>query len=210
MTPPDIQKNSVFLYLPLAFILTACSSSVPSFETTLKDNQVLVNNPYVSTQPLSTFQAPGFWDEGLEASASGAKKIIIDKKAQRAYYYIGSQLVAESPVSTGKYSSSTPAGAFHISMKNQDHVSLNYGSVVKKGTGETVNGAADLRSATIPVGCRFKPAPMPYFMRVNGPVGMHEGFLPGYPASHGCIRLPHEMAKKFFEKTPVGTSVIVR
>lgn len=210
MTPLDIQKNSLFLYLSLAFLLTACSSSVPSFETTLKDNKIFINNPYLATQPQSTFQAPGFWDEGLEASASGAKKIIIDKKAQRAFYYIGSQLVAEAPVSTGKSSGSTPAGSFHISMKNEDHVSLNYGSVVKKATGEEVDGAADLRSAKIPAGCRFKPAPMPYFMRVNGPVGMHEGFLPGYPASHGCIRLPHDMAKKFFEKTPVGTPVIVR
>ena len=48
---------------------------------------------------------------------------------------------------------------------------------------------------------------MPYFLRVHGGIGMHAGYLPGYPASHGCIRLPKEMALKFFEDAPVGTPV---
>ena len=51
---------------------------------------------------------------------------------------------------------------------------------------------------------------MPYFLRVHGGVGMHAGYLPGYPASHGCIRLPKEMALKFFEDAPVGTPVEIR
>jgi len=58
-----------------------------------------------------------------------------------------------------------------------------------------------------PQGTVFRGAPMPYFLRVHGGIGMHAGYLPGYPASHGCIRLPKEMALKFFEDAPVGTPV---
>lgn len=51
---------------------------------------------------------------------------------------------------------------------------------------------------------------MPYFMRIHGGIGMHAGYLPGYPASHGCIRLPKEMAVHFFENAAVGAPVTVR
>lgn len=51
---------------------------------------------------------------------------------------------------------------------------------------------------------------MPYFMRVNGAVGIHEGYLPGHPSSHGCIRIPHLIAANLFEVAPVGTRVIVK
>jgi lipoprotein-anchoring transpeptidase ErfK/SrfK len=51
---------------------------------------------------------------------------------------------------------------------------------------------------------------MPYFLRFNGAVGMHAGYLPGYPASHGCIRLPLEMARHFYNNSSHGTPVIVR
>lgn len=61
-----------------------------------------------------------------------------------------------------------------------------------------------------PRGTVFQGAPMPYFLRVHGGIGMHAGYLPGYPASHGCIRLPKEMALKFFEDAPVGTPVEIR
>jgi lipoprotein-anchoring transpeptidase ErfK/SrfK len=50
---------------------------------------------------------------------------------------------------------------------------------------------------------------MPYFMRFAGGVGMHQGFLPGYAASHGCIRMPEFMARKFFDNVRKGTPVRV-
>ena len=51
---------------------------------------------------------------------------------------------------------------------------------------------------------------MPYFLRIHGGIGMHAGYLPGYPASHGCIRLPERLAEKFFENASVGTPVEIR
>jgi lipoprotein-anchoring transpeptidase ErfK/SrfK len=51
---------------------------------------------------------------------------------------------------------------------------------------------------------------MPYFMRFNNGIGMHAGYLPGYPASHGCVRMPQDLAEAFFRHAPVGTTVEVR
>ena len=50
---------------------------------------------------------------------------------------------------------------------------------------------------------------MPYFMRIVGGVGMHAGYLPGYPASHGCIRMPEFMAENFFKSVSTGTPVTI-
>jgi lipoprotein-anchoring transpeptidase ErfK/SrfK len=58
-----------------------------------------------------------------------------------------------------------------------------------------------------PPATTFRGAPMPYFLRIQGGIGMHAGYLPGYPASHGCIRLPERMAVRFFQNAPVGTPV---
>jgi L,D-transpeptidase catalytic domain len=61
----------------------------------------------------------------------------------------------------------------------------------------------------IPPGCHYTPAPMPYFMEFSKYVGMHAGFLPGYPASHGCVRMPRDLAAEFFARVHVGTPVKV-
>ena len=51
---------------------------------------------------------------------------------------------------------------------------------------------------------------MPHFLRFNYGIGMHAGYLPGYAASHGCVRMPKSMAQKFFEHSEIGTPVIVK
>ena len=61
----------------------------------------------------------------------------------------------------------------------------------------------------VPRGGKFIPAPMHYFMRFHGADGMHAGYLPGYPASHGCVRMPEQMAIAFFNAVEVGTPVRV-
>ena len=61
----------------------------------------------------------------------------------------------------------------------------------------------------VPRGGKFIPAPMRYFMRFHGADGMHAGYLPGYPASHGCVRMPEQLAIAFFRAVDVGTPVTV-
>jgi lipoprotein-anchoring transpeptidase ErfK/SrfK len=72
-----------------------------------------------------------------------------------------------------------------------------------------LNDNVDIRVDKIPPGAVYYAAPMPNFMRITGGVGMHTGYLPGYAASHGCIRMPHQMSEKFFENVVVGTPVII-
>jgi lipoprotein-anchoring transpeptidase ErfK/SrfK len=62
----------------------------------------------------------------------------------------------------------------------------------------------------VPPGGVFAGSPMPFFMRLgHSAVGLHQGFLPGVPDSHGCIRMPERMVKIFFENAPTGTPVTI-
>jgi lipoprotein-anchoring transpeptidase ErfK/SrfK len=67
-----------------------------------------------------------------------------------------------------------------------------------------------LKVDSAPSGTRYRGAPMWWFMRLtNYGVGMHVGILPGYPASHGCIRLPADIAKMIYDKVRIGTRVVI-
>ena len=79
-----------------------------------------------------------------------------------------------------------------------------------KVTGQMVDDNVDIREhKEVPEGLVYYAAPMPNFMRFHRGIGMHTGYLPGYAASHGCIRMPHHMSEKFFENVEIGTPVIV-
>jgi lipoprotein-anchoring transpeptidase ErfK/SrfK len=144
-----------------------------------------------------------YWDgDGVP----GQPSIKINVENQRAYFYKGNQIVGVSPVSTGREGHDTGPGKFHVMDKDIDHISSLYGDYVDKNGQVVVQNVEDNKDPK-PRGTVFRGAPMPYFLRVHGGIGMHAGYLPGYPASHGCIRLPKEMAHKFFEDAPVGTPV---
>lgn len=137
---------------------------------------------------------------------SGSPSMTINLTEQRIYYYKGGQLAGVSTISSGREGYSTPTGSFKITQKNRDHKSSLYGNYVD-AQGNILQKEVDVRKDPKPPGARFDGADMRYFMRVTGAVGMHEGYLPGFPASHGCIRLPPHMAHVFFRETPLGTPV---
>ncbi|MDQ6624478.1 MAG: L,D-transpeptidase family protein [Verrucomicrobiota bacterium] len=146
-----------------------------------------------------------YWDgDGV----SGKPSVKIRLAEQRAYFYKGGSLVGISQLSTGREGLVTPSGSFSISQKDKDHVSSKYGDYVDTADNVVVPNV-DVTKDPKPPGTRFKGAPMPYFMRIVGGVGMHAGYLPGYPASHGCIRMPEFMAENFFNSVSVGTPVSV-
>jgi lipoprotein-anchoring transpeptidase ErfK/SrfK len=147
-----------------------------------------------------------YWDgDGV----TGHPSIKIDLENQRAYFYKGNQMVGVSVVSTGREGYNTPPGEFRVVQKDVDHASSLYGDYVDR-SGQVVERNVELGKDPRPRGTVFQGAPMPHFLRIQGGIGMHAGYLPGYPASHGCIRLPHGMAVKFFEDAPVGTPVVIR
>ena len=73
-----------------------------------------------------------------------------------------------------------------------------------------VKSNIDVRKDSQPRGTHFDGARMPYCMHFNGGYAMHEGYVPPYAASHGCIRLPGDAARKLFAEIPIGTLVMVQ
>jgi len=163
--------------------------------------------PRPETDPGAALPDPeSYWaGDGVRGEA----RIKINLEQQRAYFYKGSTLVGVSRISTGQEGHDTPPGHYRITQKNRNHRSNLYGIIRDKTTGEVINDDADSRVDKVPPGCEFVGAPMWNFMRFHGGIGMHTGYLPGYNASHGCVRMPDRMAKKFFEHSEVGTPVIV-
>lgn len=147
-----------------------------------------------------------YWDgDGV----SGSPLVRINLKKQKAYFYKGGTLVGISRISTGDEAHGTRAGTFKITEKSKNHKSSLYGVIKNTATGQIVNDDADSRIHKPGPGEAYHGAPMPNFMRFDGGIGMHTGFLPGYAASHGCVRMPHHMSEKFFENVSIGTPVIV-
>jgi hypothetical protein len=137
---------------------------------------------------------------------TGKPRLKICLGEQRIYFYKDDQLAGIPPMSSGREGMETRPGKFKVTEKDIDHKSSLFGDYVGKD-GVVVKKEADVRKDPKPAGAVFDAAEMPFFMRINGAIGMHQGFLPGYPASHGCIRLPKHMAEIFFRETPLGTLV---
>jgi hypothetical protein len=106
---------------------------------------------------------------------------VVSLSKQRIRIYGSTGLLTQSPVSTGTVGHRTPAGVFSILQRSRFHRSNIYSN-----------------------------APMPYMQRLTwSGVALHGGVVPGYPASHGCIRLPHHFASELWRMTKLGTRVVV-
>ena len=137
---------------------------------------------------------------------TGSPRIKISLSEQRIYFFKGSQLAGVSPMSSGREGMETRPGKYRITEKDEDHTSSLFGDYIDKD-GVVLKKEIDVRKDARPSGAKFGPAPMPFFMRIYGATGMHQGFLPGHAASHGCIRLPRNMAEIFFKESSIGTPV---
>lgn len=142
-------------------------------------------------------------------SASGPPSIVIDIGDQKLYYYKGGKLVGVSAISSGREGHDSPIGQFKVRKKEKEHASNLYGDFVD-ASGNVVVKNVDAKKDKPPEGTHFQGSSMPWFMEFAPGVGMHTGFLPGVPDSHGCIRLPDKMARIFFAVTPMGTPVKVQ
>lgn len=117
-----------------------------------------------------------------ERPVAGPLYMVISIERQMVHVYDGDRLIGVASVSTGMKGHRTPTGEFSILQKREWHRSNLYSN-----------------------------APMPYMQRLTWDgIALHAGHNPGYPASHGCIRLPHAFAKKLFELTQLGTLVSVK
>ena len=190
--------------LALAGLLASCVSPGPQMgQTQYLEAFAPAGLPHSA---LYNQDMDSYWDgDGM----SGAPRIIIDISDQKAYFYKGGQLAGVSALSTGNETHPTKLGNFKITQKDQWHKSNLYGDFVDQN-GNVVMANIDVTKDKAPPGTRFEGSKMHHFMRFTGGIGMHEGFLPGYPASHGCVRMPGHMAAIFYNNVSHGTPVTVR
>jgi lipoprotein-anchoring transpeptidase ErfK/SrfK len=117
----------------------------------------------------------------MDAASVEPVTVVVSLPQQRAFVYRGDTLVAASSVSTGRDGNDTPVGVYPILQKNEKHFSNLYNA-----------------------------APMPFMQRLTWDgIALHAGKNPGFPDSHGCVRLPTEFAKRLFEVTDLGSTVVV-
>ena len=156
-------------------------------------------------------QAPLQVDQGLLTRVSADQlHIIVSLPRQRAYLMTGDQIVIDSPISSGKRGHESPHGNFKVLEKDANHFSSLYGDFVDR-SGRIVRAGVSMHIDAAPSGTHFQGAAMKWFMRLTDEgVGMHVGILPGYAASHGCIRMPSDAAKLFYDHVKIGTPVEVQ
>ena len=158
--------------------------------------------------PESPRKADRVMYEWYDHGGPGEVKVNINLTKQIAEFSRGGEEIGWTYVTTGKEGHGTSPGTYRITEKIVDKHSNRYGWMENEA-GDVVDGDARYDDP-VPVGLRYVPAPMPYWMRLtNYGVGMHGGIIPepGKPASHGCIRLPHDFVPTAFDAVKVGTPV---
>jgi hypothetical protein len=124
---------------------------------------------------------PGEYIWSPELAPRGPMTVVVSLPAQRAYVYRNGVRIGASTISSGKKGHATPTGVFTILQKDKDHHSNKYSN-----------------------------APMPYMQRLTWDgIALHAGGLPGYPASHGCVRLPLAFSEALFKETSKGMTVVI-
>jgi hypothetical protein len=124
---------------------------------------------------------PGEFIWAPQLAPKGPTTVIVSLSAQRAYIYRNGVRIGASTISSGKRGHKTPTGVFTILQKRAEHYSNLYNN-----------------------------APMPYMQRLTWDgIALHAGKLPGYAASHGCVRLPLAFSKALFKETSLGMTVVV-
>jgi hypothetical protein len=194
------------VFLGAALFLTACASYDSRLNSTTTHYLGTDGSIVTKTSTASLAEKSSYW---AGESACGTPSIVIDLSDQKLYYYKGGKLVGISAVSTGREGHDSPMGHFKIRKKEKEHASNLYGDFVDS-SGTAVVKNVDAKKDKAPEGTHFQGSSMPWFMEFAPGVGMHTGFLPGVPDSHGCIRLPDKMARIFFAVTPMGTPVNVQ
>ena len=186
--------------------------------TTVASGQEVRRAVYVQPQPqkapgdlIRKQDDPRITVRLMSTTGPDNSRVYVSLSKQRAYLIntTTDEIVIDSPISSGKSGHTTPKGSYVIKQKDRDHRSSIYGDFVDR-SGRTVRRGVSTKIDSAPSGTSYVGAPMKWFMRLsNEGVGMHTGFLPGYAASHGCVRMPEQIAQLFYERVRVGTPAVV-
>ncbi|HYI47656.1 MAG TPA: L,D-transpeptidase family protein [Allosphingosinicella sp.] len=151
--------------------------TIPSFEDVARIQRAVEAQRQLATDAARLNAGEFVWRP--ELAPAGNVEVVVSIPQQRAYIYRANTLIGVTTVSTGMAGHRTPTGRYPIMEKRRTHFSNLYNN-----------------------------APMPFMQRLTmGGIALHAGQIPGYPASHGCVRLPYEMARNIFGVTQVRSVV---
>ncbi len=175
-------KTRVPLWALLAILCAGTSILASCTPTRTRDASMyssIFGTRKVAEPEKPAVPSPLINDYVLSQSNSGNTRVVVDIASQKGYLLVNDQIAIESPVSTARPGKYTPRGSFRM------------GQRVRTGKVSTIYGVE-----------------MPYWMRLNQTeFGMHAGYLPGYPASAGCIRFPYSAAQQIYDHTNGSTRV---
>jgi hypothetical protein len=182
-----MKRLATALALAGSCVLAISALPVPAFALETYEAKMEASEA-ASRAAFDMFEAFGFkrlkpgqylWRDVSESA--GPEHVVISLGDQLAYLYRGDTLMAVATISTGRDDKPSPTGIFSVLDKKPFYRSKKYDN-----------------------------APMPWMQRIDGyGVALHGGYNPGYPASHGCIRLPVAFAKKLYSVTELGTPVYI-
>jgi hypothetical protein len=160
------------------------ASLVPIAATLLLGGSAAAQQIQLNGRPIlqvATKLKPGQYVWEPQRAAAGAAIVVVNLHTQRLFFFRNGTAIAASTISSGKTGNETPTGVFTILQKREKHFSKTYNN-----------------------------APMPNMQRLTWQgIALHAGNLPGYPASHGCIRLPLQFSKLLFGETALGMTVVI-
>lgn len=191
----DIMKRLISLAMVAgALAMASCSTTPAPKQAAAPSAPTPLPSPYQWThghsgKALEAMRAnfgrhglkPGEYLWAEKIPAEGETRLVVDLLTQMAYVYRDDALIGATTISSGKKGHETPLGFWSILQKKKTHFSRKYDD-----------------------------APMPWMQRIDEfGIAFHAGKTPGYPASHGCIRLPPKFAERLYTLTKVGSKVVI-
>jgi L,D-transpeptidase catalytic domain len=203
---PSALFSRLAALMVLAMALASCGTSAPVGAGTGTQYLDAFAPNMVPTFSQEMMDTVSYWDGN---NLAGSPRVVLDLSEQKAYFYKGETLAGVSMICSGDDAHPTVPGSFKIAEKDRNHRSNLYGDFVD-GAGNVVKANVDATKDRPLPGTTFLGSDMTHFMRFNKGAGMHKGYMAGYPASHGCVRMPAHMAEIFYNNVTVGTPVLVR
>ncbi|MEO6848828.1 MAG: L,D-transpeptidase [Chthoniobacterales bacterium] len=199
----------VLLLVALGMGLSSCATM-----ENYKKQQALTLEQKAAAAKHAEFRTTKNWrskvykDAAILAQATPEDtSIIISIKDQRGLLFVHKMVAMDFPIASGRKDHPTPLGEFKIRDKQKTYGSNVYGKIYD-ATGVVTNSSANAKTDVIPEGGKFEGASMPYWMRLTDDgVGLHTGYVPGHPASHGCVRMPDRITPVVYVHVKIGTPV---
>ena len=201
------------LYRPILATFSAALLALPSCETISSEEKKQVAAWQLQHD---AFRQSERWKKNSYVNEEVVARLKPENTSLRVHLWeqrgqllhAGRDVAIDFPISSGRRAFPTKPGSYTVIDKKVKHSSNLYGKYVEIETGKVLNSDVDTTVDKMPENARYVGSSMPYFLRLtNTGLGLHVGVVPGYPASHGCVRVPGKIMPKVYSLVARGTPV---